>query len=78
MDGPRDPVLLYVASSLHIRYPLAEWIRVKRLSRNRLSITIKSTGMKAHARGYGIGNALLNICSGVERNSALRKAITQA
>lgn len=75
MDGPRDPFLVAVALNIHKFFPRAEWIRVKHLSNGRIIISIKASGMKAHAKGYSSSNAQLNLITKIFRFPDLWKAI---
>ena len=67
MDGPRDPFLVCVALDVHKFFPRAEWIRVKHLSNGRIIITLKASGLKASAKGYGSDNAIRNLITRLGR-----------
>lgn len=75
MDGPRDPFLVAVALNIHKFFPRAEWIRVKHLSNGRIIISLKASGMKAHAKGYNYVNAQMNLISRIFSRPDLWKAI---
>ena len=75
MDGPRDPFLVAVALNIHKFFPRAEWIRVKHLSNGRIIISLKASGMKAHAKGYGHDNAIRNLINRIGRIPGLLNQI---
>ena len=75
MEGPRDPHLVSIAINIFEFFPGAEWIRVKRLSHGRIIISVKSAGMKAHAKGYNSVNARFNLIQQVALLPKLWKAI---
>ena len=74
MEGPRDPHLVSIAINIFEFFPRAEWIRVKHLSHGRIIISVKSAGMKAHAKGYNSVNAQFNLIQQVALLPKLWKA----
>lgn len=67
MSDQRDPYLIGVAVSILQFFNHAEYIRVKYLNRKtkRLSVKFAASGMKCFVRGYGHGNAVMNLISRV-------------
>ena len=61
MSPDCNPANITTALTVHKFFPRAEWIRVKNLSNGRIIISLKASGMKAHAKGYGHDNAIRNI-----------------
>ena len=75
MSPDCNPDKIATALRVHALFPRAEWIRVKSLSHGRISITIKTAGLKAYAKGYGHDNALRNLITRIGRIPGLLATI---
>lgn len=75
MSPDCNPVNIATALTVHKFFPHAEWIRVKTLSNGRYIITLKASGLKATAKGYGHDNAIRNLILRIGRIPGLLSQI---